>query len=77
VNSKGFVTIIISGIAALLFVLGFVTPFYWFLGDPMIFLAGYASLMLIVIAFVLNVKTGSHSGLDYDTNGRIWNLVWI
>lgn len=57
---RGFVTIMFSGVAAILFVLGFVIPFYGFFGDPIVFLAGYASLMLIVIAFVLNVKTGSH-----------------
>jgi len=59
-DSRGFVTIMFSGVAAMLFVLGFVVPFYGFFGDPIVFLAGYASLVLIGIAFVLNVKKGSH-----------------
>ncbi|MGI0041150.1 MAG: hypothetical protein ACRD94_04200 [Nitrosopumilaceae archaeon] len=57
---RGFFTISFSGVAALLFVLGFVIPFFWFSGDPMILLAGYGSLAIIVIIFVLNVKKGSH-----------------
>ena len=57
---SGFITVSFSGVAALLFVLGFVIPFFWFFEDPMILLAGYGSLALIVIAFVLNVKKGSH-----------------
>lgn len=60
-NSRGFITITFSGIAVLLFILGFVVPFNWFFGgDPAILLAGFVSLVLIVIAFVLNLKEGSN-----------------
>ena len=55
-----FITIVFSCVASLLFVLGFVIPFFWFFENPMILLAGYGSLALIVIAFVLNIKKGSH-----------------
>ena len=59
VDSRGFVTFIFSSVAGILFILGFVLPFYSFVGDTTIFLTGDVSLVLIVVAFTLNLKNGS------------------
>lgn len=57
---RGFVTMTFSGIAAFLFTLySVIIPFSGLGLDPMFLLAGPVSLILIIIAFALNLRNGS------------------
>ena len=56
---RKFITILFSGTSGIFFVCGFVLPFYGFTEDERILLLGYVAIILISIAFALNVRTGS------------------
>lgn len=59
-NAQGFLTLVFSGVSALLFILYYVIiPFSGLGLDPMFLLAGPVSLVLIIIAFALNLRKGS------------------
>lgn len=59
-SPKGFLTLIFSGVSVLLFILYYVIiPFSGLGLDASFLLAGPISLVLIIIAFALNLRKGS------------------
>lgn len=59
-NAQGFLTLVFSGVSALLFILySVIIPFSGLGLDSSFLLAGPVSLVLIIIAFALNLRNGS------------------